>query len=111
MSAEQLTQGDKGYFEAISFKSSNKPLPGQNHRSSNNYDFSTLNSDGEWEFVVPSGISFDIKEDKTGTDPVLQQGVTNGSKANPSLKGKKLAYVSDPKGATGDFVITLKRIH
>lgn len=93
-------------FVGVTLKSEPQPLAGQKHRSSKNYDFRNLQKGQMLKWTCPKGISFDVKLDVVGTDPIIFSGVTNETitdfPADNKLNG---LYIADPKFANSDFEI------
>lgn len=93
--------------------SSYMPLPGQTHRSSQN--FSTKDAPGNAHLLCfgvsnndhAGSIKFAVKEDiRGGTDPVKYTDVRNGSCLNIVRSGA--LYIADPSGANNhDFLVTV----
>ncbi|WP_396956746.1 hypothetical protein [Nitrosomonas sp.] len=94
-----------------SVASESNSLPGQDHRSS--YNFQLLpNNDPQSGFTINSaeGVVFDIKEDVRGTDPTPVKSVTNGSVIQAGvLKNGNNYYIANPLHAKGNFVVSLNQ--
>ena len=87
-----------------------KPLPGQNNRSSQN--FQLVSNDGNQITAgCPGGIVFNIMKDVSwGTDPVVVEDATNET----VIPGGKLDtgtnyYIANPKNASSNFNVTLSQ--
>jgi len=93
-------------FLGVTLKSEPQPLAGQKHRSSKNYDFRVLQKGSRLKWKCTPGISFDVKLDVVGTDPIIFSGITNETitefPADNKLNG---LYIADPKFATSDFEV------
>lgn len=88
------------------------PQEGQKNRSSG--DFSTEGVPGGfskfyWEVSgvsVPAGVMFNVMEDKSAAiDPVIWSDLTDGSVTE--IKKFRQIYIANPRGASGNFVVTV----
>lgn len=88
--------------------SETSPLSGQDHRSGYNFQLLPNSANGKSISVttMPTGMSFDIKEDKSGTDPTPVSGAASGTEiASGKLVVGKNYYIANPKNANGNFVV------
>lgn len=94
-------------FLSVTITSNSKPLSGQEHRSSDNYDFRNLlkNDYSKLKWICPDGISFDVMEDKSAAkDPVTFSNVKNGTITNfPSDSQANGLYIANPKFNSNDI--------
>lgn len=86
--------------------SSPQKLPGQKHRSSNNFSIippSPLLYNGiRWE--GPKGVSFSVKTDESmSSDPTVFKDI--GFKTITKLESRLNFYIADPKNASSNFVV------
>lgn len=84
-------------------KSEAGPQKGQKERSSGNFSTSGMGGGSSIYWTCPEGVSFDIKIDKTGTDPFFANGVTNGTIT--SFTDNSKLYIANPKGAKDAFEV------
>lgn len=85
------------------------PLKGESHRSSRNFQLLSNNGNTIVVSCTP-GISFDIQQDKSGSDPTIKSGACNGTEIDASkMNTSDYYYIADPKGATVNFVVTLSQ--
>jgi hypothetical protein len=84
-------------------------LAGQKDRSGP--DFSLLgNNNDQITITCPSGISFDIKQDKGGSDPTPVAGANNGKIiSGNTLPAGNNYYIANPKSATESFAVILSQ--
>ena len=66
------------------------------------YDYGTENQ------KEATDITFDIKENKTGTDPTLLKGIKSGTTdSSGQITGRKKVYIANPSGAEKEFTVTV----
>lgn len=79
------------------------PQHKQKERSSGNFSTSGMGGGTAIYWSCPEGISFDIKIDKTGTDPFFANGVTNGTIT--SFRDESKFYIANPRNAKENFEV------
>lgn len=79
------------------------PQHGQKERSSNNFSTSDMGGGTAIYWSCPEGISFDVKIDKTGTDPFYANGITNGTIT--SFQNNSKFYIANPRNAEKAFEV------
>jgi len=85
------------------------PLKSESHRSSPNFQLLSNNGNTIVVSCAP-GISFDIQQDKSGTDPTIKSGACNGTEIDANkMYASDYYYIADPKGATVNFLVTLSQ--
>ena len=62
--------------------------------------------DGSLLWHCPDGISFDVKNDRTGHDPVKFKNVKNGTVTD--YTDDRNLYIADPKNANVDFTVIVE---
>ena len=99
----------------VSIISEPRKQKGQKHRSSENFTLADFPSkceltvnvytdyDKDPSTVTSDKITFDIKADKTGGDPVLAKGLKNGSTF--SVPDHRNLYIADPKDTDYKFKV------
>ncbi len=96
-----------GKFELVRFYSSIKHLSGQKERCSHNYDMTQLVDAPRMRWEFSDVVSFDVKEDESGTDKYLARGVTSGTITHFFAKSK--VYIANVNtgndNKSGDFLI------
>ena len=90
-------------FLSVELKSHHKPLDGQKERSSDNYHFSEICEGSKILWKCPEGVTFDVKRDKSGKDPVLLTGVRNNHISD--YIDSDDVYIANPSGCSEDFSI------
>lgn len=93
--------------------SSNKPLPGQKNRSSQNFSYMPLpvgTSSVTYKITAganPQNIYFSVMQDRTmAGDPYIFRKIGDGFTTNDLTDTSDL-YIANPEGATGEFVVTV----
>ena len=93
-------------FLSVVIKSQAEPLSGQKNRSSDNYDFRYMEKGKKLIWNCPENISFNVMEDKVGTDPVTFSNVKNNVITDfPSDSASNGLYIANPKNAESEFEI------
>ena len=88
-----------GSFHSIAFESKIRKLDGQDHRSGKNVNLSTLKKKSHMMWRCPKGVSFSLKRDVTGKDPVICKKIENDT-ITPFFDYSDL-YPSDPHVPAG----------
>lgn len=84
-----------------------KPQSGQSHRSSGNYDFFTLKKGKKLLWILPPGVSINIKNDRSViSDNTVFSGIKNGDVKD--IPSEQNLYIADPKGATIPFEVIVR---
>lgn len=86
------------------------PQQGQENRSSGDFQLAA-NDRSPISVACPPNIRFNIMQDlRFRHDPIIVEGVMNGSQLNGDLfdTGENY-YIANPQGATGDFQVTLSQ--
>jgi hypothetical protein len=86
----------------VSVISQPKPLRGQKHRSSSNFDLNRIKVGQIFKVNTRSGVSFNLKRDiRLASDPILVAGMRSGYFKRVSNYPLKPLYIADPRGAKG----------
>ncbi len=86
-------------FSAVYIKSASAVLPGQNHRSSGNYDLNKLLRLSHLMWECPGGISFDVMEDKSAAaDQIIFSNIKYGTITSFPLESTcRSLYIANPR--------------
>jgi hypothetical protein len=87
------------------------PLPGQEHRSSGNFNLDSLRVGQVFRVVVRKGVSFNLKRDiRHKVDPTVGVGIKAGYYKRVSKYPLYPVYIADPRGAgKSAFTVTFCR--
>ena len=94
----------------LEVKINSKPstLPGEEHRSSDNYNLIGI-TNCQLKWTCPEGIIFDVMEDRTAaSDPITFPNVKNGT-ITPALNDSSAngLYIANPQHAADTFEISI----
>lgn len=100
----------------VTIRSNKAPQPNQKHRSSNNFStadfpenatltFKTFYDYGTSAQREATDILFDVKIDKSGTDPTLLQDVFSGA-THKNTSDRNL-YIANPRHAMDTFTVVV----
>lgn len=99
---------DDNWYDGVVMESEAKPLSGENHRSSFNYDFSVVKN-GALLWKLPVGVTIRIKSDVSmGTDKILIDKIKNGDISD--FPENTRLYIADPSGAKEKFKIYVESV-
>lgn len=87
-------------FDGVVIESSTEIMKNQANRASKNYDFQKLKSGKALLWTLPSGITFNVMEDRSGgEDKVIYTGIVDGSRTPFPEKESELhgLYIASPK--------------
>lgn len=83
--------------------SNNKPLCGEDNRSSNNFPLPKNTPKGTYSIQAPPNITFNVMIDKTGVDSTPGKKLSNGGTI--TLSPGNDYYIASPKNATTPFYV------